>query len=96
MNDFPKFEIEQTTGKVRITSGKYTHTIFKFIDVQTNLVNGINDLSFNVEFDEFWLNSGKVTNAHEYELQVFVESVATHILTETYKAYITLLKADLI
>ena len=96
MSDFPKFEIEELTGKVRITSGKYTHTIFKFIDVQANIVNGINDLSFNVEFSEFWVNSGKITNAHENELQEFVETVASDILTETYKAYIALLKAVLI
>lgn len=96
MSDFPKFEIEKSTGKVRITSGKYTHTIFKFVDVKAEYINDVNDLSFNVEFSEFWLNSNKVSNAHENELQEFVETVASNLLTETYKAYMTLLKSDLI
>lgn len=96
MSDLVKFDVDKSTGKIRITSGKYIYTIFRFVDVKAEYINGVNDLSFNVEFDEFWLNSGKVTNAHDYELQEFVETVASDILTETYKAYIALLKANLI
>lgn len=86
MDNIPEFMFDQTTKTLLMSGGPYKYTKFKYKDVDVS-PNGI---KFSIEFEEYWFNGGQVRNAHETELQHFIDGPALDIVRCTIKAYNTI------
>lgn len=80
--DIPQFSLNEKLRMFMINSGKYNRTQFKYQN--TKVEDGV--LSYVVEFNEFWIDGGKVTNAHESELLEFINGPALDILENIIEA----------
>lgn len=77
-----KFLFDKHNNKFQISEGVYKFTIFKYKDV--NITK--DEITYNVEFDDFYMYGGKVQNAHEDELMEFVNNEALDIIKQVIKA----------
>ncbi len=80
--NIPKFSLNEKQRLFMINSDKYNKTKFKYKD--TIIEN--NTLKYNVEFTEFWIDGGEVINAHQEEMQEFIDTVALDILENIIEA----------
>lgn len=76
IEDAPTFALNNEQQMFMITSGKYNRSQFKYKDVRIE----DNTIKYNIEFNEFWVDGGKVTNAHESELIEFANGPAYDML----------------
>ena len=74
--NIPRFLLNEKSRLILIDSGKYKGTQYSYSDVYVE----DETLNYVVVYNEFWVDGGKVTNAHESELKEFSKLVAQHIL----------------
>lgn len=91
-NTVPKFSFDKTTKRFLITDGEYIGTMYKYIDIKTTN----NEISYNVEFIDFYRFGGIIKNPDAEELQLFVDNAANSIVKSTLEAYTILKKNNLV
>ena len=80
-NIYPKFSIDASNNNIIITEGIYTNTIFKFKRVRFE----DDTLKYDVEIIELYSNGGMINNAHESELESFINNEALSVIKRLLK-----------